>query len=189
MDDIRWNDDCIVRSMDVVVDWIGVRRPQEYKELFLEHWKEVDDTLGETPGLYFLGKELTFRGGSSIHSLCGTTIGWRPWHISRVPTTIFLSNDRNSCGIAHMTTRLQTLLGVVSLYLLPIHNLPFCNGLNQIATEISQPHHLFPSTPSHHPLLPVIAVASLLVNLLALPLPYDTAGTRNTTKIRRKSIW
>jgi glutathione S-transferase len=40
--------------------WLtGVRRPQEYKELFLEHWKEVDDTLGETPGLYFLGKELS----------------------------------------------------------------------------------------------------------------------------------
>jgi glutathione S-transferase len=40
--------------------WLtGIRRPQEYKDLFLEHWQEVEDALGETHGPYFLGKELS----------------------------------------------------------------------------------------------------------------------------------
>ena len=40
--------------------WLtGVRKPQEYKDIFLEHWQEVDDALAKTPGPYFLGKELS----------------------------------------------------------------------------------------------------------------------------------
>lgn len=41
--------------------WLtGVRRPDEYKELFLEHWQEMEDALGEqSSGPYFLGKELS----------------------------------------------------------------------------------------------------------------------------------
>lgn len=40
--------------------WLtGVRRPQEYKDLFLEHWQEMEDALGEVPGPYFLGKEIS----------------------------------------------------------------------------------------------------------------------------------
>ena len=40
--------------------WLtGVRRPQEYKDLFLELWEEVDVALGRSPGPYFLGKELS----------------------------------------------------------------------------------------------------------------------------------
>ncbi len=41
--------------------WLtGVRRPEEYKQLFLDHWQEMEDALGEDrSGPYFLGKDLS----------------------------------------------------------------------------------------------------------------------------------
>lgn len=41
--------------------WLtGVRRPQEYQEIFLEHWQEMEVALGEDKsGPYFLGKDLS----------------------------------------------------------------------------------------------------------------------------------
>jgi glutathione S-transferase len=38
--------------------WLtGVRRPEEYKALFLEHWQEMEDALGASNRPYFLGKD------------------------------------------------------------------------------------------------------------------------------------
>ena len=42
--------------------WLtGVRRPEEYKTIFIEHWQEMEDALAATSkaGPYFLGKDLS----------------------------------------------------------------------------------------------------------------------------------